>query len=410
MIDNHISERAFNPDDWQDGPPHHLFKELRGKCPVHWSGEMVDFPEEDGYWSITLAEDIRAISKDWQTYSSERGGVIGVDGIMPIELMRSMFIAMDPPRHDRIKNLFLTGFTPRRIAQHEDAIRKIVVDVLDGLGGREKYDLVHDIAQPVVSRVIGRFMGLPPEDDQLWARIVHNVLAADDEQVNPDGVASVMERDIPEVFRRCSELIAERRANPTDDLTSILVHAEVGGEKLEEHEIIMGFFLLMAAGNDSTKATYCSAMLALIENPEQKQKLLDKPELIPSAVEESLRMFPAFANFRRTATRDVEIRGQHIHEGDKVLLWYVSGNRDENVYQDPERFDVERNPEHQAFGPGGRHYCLGAALARLELRILLEESLVRYPEIELAGIPEWVQSGFVYQLRSMPVSLGPQPA
>ena len=184
-----------------------------------------------------------------------------------------------------------------------------------------------------------------------------------------------MERDVPEMFRRCNALIAERRENPTDDLTSVLVHAEIDGERLEEHEIVMGFVLLMAAGNDSTKATYCSGMRALMENPEEREKLLADPSLVPSAVEESLRMFPAFAHFRRTATRDAELNGGPIREGDKVVMWYVSSNRDESRFEDPDRFDVERNPEHQAFGAGGRHFCLGTALARLELQVLFEETL-----------------------------------
>ena len=235
-------------------------------------------------------------------------------------------------------------------------------------------------------------MGLPPEDDAIWADLMNKILGAGDPDINPEGTQTVMERDVPEIFRRCSELIAARRANPTDDLTSVLVHAEIDGETLEEHEIVMGFFLLMAAGNDSTKATYCSGMRALLEDPEQRQLLLDDPSLIASAVEESLRMFPAFAHFRRTAMADSEINGTPIREGDKVVMWYVSSGRDETRYEDPDRFDVTRNPEHQAFGAGGRHFCLGAALARLELRVLFEETLARYPKMEFAGTPEYVES------------------
>jgi cytochrome P450 len=216
-----------------------------------------------------------------------------------------------------------------------------------------------------------------------------------------------MQRDVPEMFERCRRLIEERRERPTDDLTSVLVHAEIDGEGLEEHEIVMGFFLLVAAGNDSTKATYCSAMRALMENPDQRQLLLDDPSLVPSAVEESLRMFPAFGHFRRTATCDTELAGQPISEGDKVLMWYLSSNRDDSRYEDPDRFDVTRNPEHQAFGAGGRHFCLGAALARLELRILLEETLARYPKMELAGKPAYAESAFIYQLKTLPVRLQP---
>ncbi|HEY4096366.1 MAG TPA: cytochrome P450, partial [Baekduia sp.] len=250
------------------------------------------------------------------------------------------------------------------------------------------------------------FMGIPPQDDAAWARLMNSALAGDDKDLNPEGIPGVLEKDIPEIFERCNRMIAERRENPTDDLTTVLVNAEVDGERLEQHEIVMGFFLLVAAGNDSTKATYSSGMRALMEDGEQMQKLLDDPSLIPSAVEEALRMFPAFAHFRRTATRDVELHGTQIKEGEKVVMWYVSSNRDETRYEDPDHFDVERNPEHQAFGAGGRHFCLGTALARLELQILVEETLARYPAMELAGKPEFAESPFINQLKTLPVRLG----
>jgi cytochrome P450 len=397
-----VTERAL----WQDGPPHALFKELRDKCPVHWTERITEYPDEAGYWSVTTADDVHAVSRDWQTYSSEIGGITGLThAIMPLELQQAMFIGMDPPKHDRLKALFQRGFTPRRIAEHEDEIRAITRGVLDRLDGRERCDLVTDVAQPVVSRVIGSFMGIPPEDDEVWARLMNATLGADDPDLNPEGVQAVMQQAVPEIFARCGALIAERRERPTDDLTSVLVHAEVDGERLEEHEIVMGFFLLVAAGNDSTKATYCSAMRALLEQPDQRKLLLDDPALVPSTVEEALRMFPAFAHFRRTATRDTELHGTAIREGDKVLMWYVSSNRDESRYEDPDRFDVTRNPEHQAFGAGGRHFCLGTALARLELRILLEETLARYPAMELDGEPQFAVSPFINQLKTLPVRL-----
>jgi cholest-4-en-3-one 26-monooxygenase len=399
-----VTEREL----WPDGPPYELFKRMRAECPVHWTARITEYPEEAGYWSVTRADDVHEVSLDWATYSSELGGVTALtNAVMPLELIRAMFIGMDPPKHDRLKALFQRGFTPKRIAEHEDAIRAITVGVMDGLAGRETCDLVSDVAQPVVSRVIGSFMGIPPEDDEIWARLMNTTLGAGDPDLNPAGTEAVMERDVPEIFERCRRLIAERRDRPTDDLTSVLVHAEVDGQKLEEHEIVMGFFLLVAAGNDSTKATYCSGMRALMEHPDQRQILLDDPSLIPSAVEESLRMFPAFAHFRRTATRDTELGGQQIREGDKVVMWYLSSNRDESRYEDPDRFDVTRNPEHQAFGAGGRHFCLGAALARLELRILFEETLARFPTMESAGKPLYAESPFINQLKTLPVRLRP---
>ncbi len=392
---------------WTDGPPYELFREMRGGCPVHWTESIKEFPEEAGFWSVTTAEDVHTVSRDFQTYSSELGGVTVFAEIFPLELARAMFIGMDPPKHDRIKALFQRGFTPKRIADHEERIREIVVNVLDRLEGREECDLVTDVAQPVVSRVISSFMGLSEDEDAVWARIVNSALAPDDPDLAPEGIDGVLQKDIPEMFERCRKLIADRRENPTDDLTSVLVHADVNGEKLDETEIVMGFFLLMAAGNDSTKATYCSGMRALMENPDQKQLLLDDPSLIPSAVEEALRMFPAFAHFRRTATCDTELNGKKINEGEKVVMWYVSSNRDETRFEDPDRFDVTRNSEHQAFGAGGRHFCLGTALARLELRILLEETLKRYPQIRLEGEPVAAQAMFVNQLKTLPVRLVP---
>jgi cholest-4-en-3-one 26-monooxygenase len=383
------------------------FEELRGGCPVHWTSRVTEFPDTAGFWSVTTADDVYEVSRDWQTYSSELGGVTAISEVFPIELSRAMFIGMDPPKHDRIKALFQAGFTPKRIAAHEGAIREIVTGVLDRLEGRETCDLVTDVAQPAVSRVIGSFMGIPEEDDEAWATLMNSTLGAGDPDLSPGGVEEALEKAIPEIFARCNTMIAARRDNPTDDLTSVLVHAEVEDQMLEEHEIVMGFFLLVAAGNDSTRSTYASGMRALMEDREQLQMVLDDPSLIPGVVEESLRMFPAFAHFRRTATCDTELNGKQIKKGDKVVMWYSSSNRDETRYEDPDRFDVHRNPEHQAFGAGGRHFCLGTALARLELKILFEETLARYPDIAIDGRPRFVESAFLNQLKTLPVRLRP---
>jgi cytochrome P450 len=395
-------------EHWERGVPNELFARMRRECPVHWTESITEVPGEPGYWSVTTAADVRAVSRDWQTYSSERAGITAANIGLPIELTRAMFIGMDPPKHDRIKALFQAGFTPKRIAAHEDAIRAITTGVLDRLDPTQICDLVNDVAQPVVSRVIGSFMGISAEDDEAWARLMNMMLGLGDPDLNPhESIEAGVQAGVAEIFERCGQLIAQRREHPTDDLTSVLVHAEVDGQRLEEHEIVMGFFLLVAAGNDSTKATYCSGMRALMAHPDQRQLLLDDPALIPGAVEESLRMFPAFAHFRRTATRDTELNGRQIKEGDKVVLWYVSSNRDESCHEDPDRFDIRRTTEHQAFGAGGRHFCLGAALARLELRVLFEETLARFPAMEPAGTPTIVESVFLNQLKSLPVRLTP---
>src|SRR5258707_8498921 len=250
---------------WKDGPPHAVFKEMRGQCPVHWTQQIPEFPTEDGFWSVTTADDVHAVSRDFRTYSSELGGITAA-GVFPLELTRAMFIGMDPPKHDRVKALFQVGFTPKRIAEHEERIREITREVLARLEGppaRETCDLVNDVAQPVVARVIGSFMGITPEEDAIWAELMNATLGGGDEDLNPDGLDAIMGKLVPEIFERCGKLISERREHPTGDLTSLLVHSVGEGQKLEEQQSVMGFFLLMAAGNDSTKATYCSGMRAI---------------------------------------------------------------------------------------------------------------------------------------------------
>ncbi len=391
---------------WLEGPPHETFKRLRDECPVHWSSGISQSPQDAGFWSVTKAEDVHAVSRDWETYSSA-SNIILTDHMVPVDLVQGMFIGMDPPKHDRIKALFQRAFTPKAIAQHEPAIREITDRVMSVLGGRETCDLVTEVAQPVVARVIGSFMGLDPEDDKPWAESINTLLGFGDPDLNPKGLEQLVAEHIPPMYEKCMRLVADRRANPTDDMLSVLVFAEIDGDMLTDDEIFAGFILLMAAGNDSTKATYTSTMLALMENPDQR-RALDDPTLVPSAVEEALRMFPAFAHFRRTATKDTVLAGQLIKKGDKIALWYPSSNRDEDRYEDPDRFDVRRNPEHQAFGAGGRHFCLGTALARLELKILVEETIKRFPTMTLAGDPSFVISQFSSQLKTLPVRLRPE--
>jgi cytochrome P450 len=396
---------VIDREHWADGPPHELFARLRGECPVHWTARVPEYPDEAGYWSITRPDDIHTVSRDWRTFSSATGITAVSDLFM--ELMQAMFIGMDPPKHDRLKMLFQAGFTPKRIAAHEDEIRAIAVGVLDGLQGRDSCDLVADVAQPIVSRVIGSFMGIPESDDAIWAKLMNVSLSAGDSDLAPEGIESILANEIPEIFRRCSEMIAARRENPTDDLTSVLVNAEIDGQKLEEHEIVMGFFLLVAAGNDSTKATYCSGMRALMDDPDERAILLEDPSLIPSAVEESLRMFPAFAHFRRTATCDTEVAGQQIREGDKVVMYFGAANRDPAAFDRPETLDLSRpdNP-HIAFGTGP-HGCLGQHIARIEIDAMLVEVLTRMTGFELAAPTEWLPSNFISGPKAMPLRFTP---
>jgi cytochrome P450 len=394
---------------WDDGPPHDLFTRLRDEAPAHWSA-LADYPGEGGFWSLTRAEDVRNVSLDWATFSSYVGGIMVLDDFgIPLEAQQQQMISMDPPRHDRLKALFQKGFTPRRIAEHEERIRDIVNRTWDRVADRGECDLVNEVAGPVVSRVIGSFIGSPEEDDERHMHETNTVLGFGDDDLRPteEAVVEIMTNAWNETMAR----IAERRENPgMNDLTDVLVHSEVDGERLSDAEIFMGLGLLGAAGNDSTRSVFTSGMLGLFESPDQLQLLRDDPDLIPGAVEELLRMYPAFAHFRRTATRDVELHGKTIAAGDKVLLWYVSSNRDERVYEDAQRLDVTRDPDHQAFGAGGRHFCLGAALARLEIKVLLQETLRRFPDIELAGEPAKARSLFLNQLKTLPVRFTPETA
>ena len=396
-------------DLWEHGPPHELFTRLRREAPVHWS-PLDEYPEEAGFWSLTRAADLRTVSLDWQTFSSHVGGIMVLDDFgIPLEGQQQQMISMDPPRHDRIKALFQRGFTPKRIAEHEERIRGIVNRVLDRVSGRGECELVNDVAGPVVARVIGSFIGTPEEDDERHIEETNMVLGFGDADLRPteEAVVEMMSRNWDETM----EMVAERRENPgMDDLMDVLVHSEVDGERLSDAEIFMGLGLLGAAGNDSTRSVFTSGMLGLFENPDQLALLRSDPSLIEGAVEELLRCYPAFAHFRRTATRDVELHGRTIRAGDKVLLWYVASNRDEDVYPDPQRLDVTRRPDHQAFGAGGRHFCLGAALARLEIKVLLEETLRRFPDIELAGEPAHARSLFLNQLKTLPVRFTPERA
>ena len=207
--------RVGDLENFQDGPPLELFRRMRAECPVHWTDRIVEYPDEDGFWSVTRADDVFEVSHDWRTFSSEAGGFTAMkEAGLSLELQQAMFIGMDPPKHDRIKALFQRGFTPKRIAEHEDAIRTITTDVLDRLEGRETCDLVSDVAQPVVARVIGSFMGLPPEDDEAWANLMNAIVGAGDPDATPEGAQMVMERYVPQVFERCGRLVAERRADP----------------------------------------------------------------------------------------------------------------------------------------------------------------------------------------------------
>jgi cytochrome P450 len=389
---------------WDDGPPYELVGRLQQEQPVHWSPQASE-PQEGGFWSMLRYDHVYTATRDFETFSSERRGIFAVDDIgVPLDIQRLQMISMDPPRHSRLKKIVGKAFTPNRVAEHEDHIRTIVRSVLGRVEDRDSFDLVADLARPIPARVIGDLLGTPAEDDE---RLVHwtNVFTAfEDPEVRKQWTNT--EEVLQEIVEYCNEQIEVRRANPTQDLVSALMDAEVDGEKLNDFEIAVFFILLMAAGNDSTRATYSGIMKSLLEQPELLERVSADPSLVPAVVEEGLRCYPAFAFMARAATRDVEFEGAEIKEGDRVLLWYLFSNRDVTVFEDPHTFDIDRanRDEHQAFGARGRHFCLGAALARLELKVWIEETLERMPDLRLAGEPNRVRALFLNQYNSIPVA------
>src|SRR3954468_1259310 len=395
-----------DPRLWDDGVPYDLFAAMQREQPVHYSPQANE-PGEGGFWSIVRFEDVAKVTRDFTTFSSERRGILIVDDIgVPLDIQRLQMISMDPPRHDRLKKIVGPGFTPKAVAHHEEAVRAIVGEALDRVADRERFNLVDEVARPIPARVIGSLLGTPPSDD---AKLVHwtNVFTAfEDPEVRKqwDDTAAVF----TEIVEYCNAQIQRRREHPTDDLITKIMNAEVDGDRLDDAEIAVFFILLMAAGNDSTRATYSGIMKSLLEHPELMREAQADPSLIPSVVEEGLRMYPAFAFMGRAATCDVELHGQTIKEGDRVLLWYLASNRDPAKFDDPHTFDPHRHnrEEHQAFGAGGRHFCLGTALARLELRVWIEETLRRMPDLQLDGEPTRVRALFLNQWSSVPVRRG----
>jgi cytochrome P450 len=392
-----------DPAVWDAGPPYELFARMQREPGIHFSPQRVA-PDEGGFWSIVRHEDVRTVTRDHKTFSSERRGIFNVDDIgVPLDVQRLQMISMDPPRHDRLKGLVQKAFTPAMVAEHEGHISQIISGVLDSVADRETFDLVADVARPIPARVIGSLLGTPPEDDPTLVHWTNVFTAFEDPKIREQWTDT--QAIFTEIIEYVNAQIAPRRDSPRDDLLTKLMNAEVEGEKLNEAEIALFFVLLMAAGNDSTRATYSATMLALMQDPEQLALLRKRPELIETAVEEGLRYAPAFAFMARAATADYELQGQTIKENDRLLLWYLASNRDESVFPNPHKFDITREglDNHQAFGGRGRHFCLGANLARLELKLWIKQTIERFPDLALDGEPTRVRALFLNQYNSIPV-------
>jgi cytochrome P450 len=403
-------------DRWAAGAPHEWFALLRDEEPVFWQDER----DGRGFWSLTRYDDILAASKDYATFSSEAGGTSLMD-LTPEQVQSRMsMLDSDPPKHKRLRNIVSKAFTVRVVNAYEDRIRAMFREVLDVAFAEPEFDFVDAVAIELPMRILCELMGVPLEDRRHLVDLGNRMLGNTDPDHAGEFVAG--EADLssyahlpfsspaaPEMFAYANAIAAERRREPRDDLTTRLIEADIDGDRLSEHEFDLFFLLLVTAGNETTRHAMSNGLLALLEHPAERDRLLADPALIPSAVEEILRWAPSLLHFRRTATSDVELRGRTIQSGDKVALWYVSGNRDEDQFPAADRFDIARQPNrHLAFGLGGPHFCLGAHLARLELRIWLEEMLPTLGRIELTGEPKRLRSNFFNGVKSVPVQVHPR--
>jgi cholest-4-en-3-one 26-monooxygenase len=393
-----------NPDNFVAGVPHDAFRRLRAEAPVYRHPE----PNGPGFWVVSRYRDVMAVSLDAKTFSSWRGGTLIRDweNAEDMQMNRNIMLNMDAPQHTKYRRLVNLGFTPRMVNRLEPHLRDVANRIIDRVAERGECDFVTDIAAELPLQAIVELMGVPLEDRHLVFDWSNRMIGMDDPEYS--GTLERGRLAAMEMFMYANRLAEERKARPRDDLVSVLMTAEVDGEKLTEPEFDAFFMLLAVAGNETTRNLTSGGMLALIEHPAQRERLLADPSLIPSAVEEMVRWVSPVMYFRRTATRDTELGGQPIREGDKVTIWYVSANRDEDVFPRADHFDVGRQPnDHLGFGIG-QHFCLGANLARLEIRIIFEELFRRLPDIELAGPVRRLRSNFINGIKSMPVRFTPE--
>ena len=391
-------------DTWGEGVPHDQFDILRREAPVFWHKETDGGP---GFWAITKHADVKAASHDWRTFSSELGATFipTADEEMLAQLQLTI-LNMDPPKHERYRRLVSRGFTPRMIRILVEDIERRAARVIDDVSERGEVEFVEEIAAQVPVQMICEMIGLEKHQWQRMFELSNQLVGGrnDPEYQSAEGPdAAAME-----VYMLCDAVAADRRANPRDDIMTALVNAEVDEERLTDAELNLFFITLIVAGNETTRNLINHSMLALLDHPDQARRLREDPDLWDTAVEEMLRWGSSIHNFRRTATHDTELQGVAIKEGDKVVLYYASANRDEDVFNDPHSFDITRRPnDHLTFGGGGVHFCLGASLARAEIKATMRQIVNRLPDMELTGKPVRLKSDFVNGIKKMPVRFTP---
>ena len=398
-------------DRFVTGEHHRMFEVLRAQQPVHWSDE----PDGNGFWSITKHADLQTVNRDTTTFSSEIGGTQRVDmgEAVDFDTRGIMLVDTDPPKHTRYRRLVNKGFTPRMINLLEQHLRYRAELIVDDVIEQGHCEFVTDLAAELPLQAIAEIMGVPQEDRRLMFEWSNTMIGAQDpEYQNPDD-PDAPQRAAAEVFAYSNALGAARREDPRDDIVTTLINAEIEGEQLSELEFDMFMLLLVVAGNETTRNATSAGMAALLDNPDQFAKLLSRADdtaYVSTAIDEVLRWATPVLHFRRTASVDTVVRGQEIKANDKLLIWHISANRDEEVFTDPFTFDIERTPnEHVAFGGGGAHFCLGANLAKLELEIIFAEIFSRMPDMQAAGPAEPLRSNFIGGVKHLPVTFSPGP-
>jgi cytochrome P450 len=385
------------------------FATLREERPLsfHEELEVPILPRGPGYWAVVRHRDVLEVSRNPELYCSGRGSNIA-DMPQPFNEFFGSMINMDDPRHGRLRRIVSRGFTPRSLRRFEEDVQRAAREIVDGVIEKGRCDFVTEIAAALPLRIICDMMGIPKSHHQFVFDRTNVILGAGDPEYTPDPDPAKI---IPALLQAGAELATlvqdlgrHRMQHPTDDLTSALVNAEIDGERLEGSELGSFFVLLAVAGNETTRNAISHGMKALCDHPAQRALWrADFEGVAPGAVEEIVRWATPVIHFRRTATRDTELGGQRIREGEKVVMWYCSANRDEEVFDDPFRFDVRRSPnEHVGFGGPGPHHCLGAHLARREITVLFRELFARLPDLEVTGEPERLASFFIHGIKHMP--------
>jgi len=394
-------------DRFTQGVPHEWFTYLRANAPVYKHPE----PDGPGFWVITKYDDVVTVGRDGATYSSDqkRGGVVGLEEMPEMQDFGEggrLMLTMDAPEHTRYRKLVNRGFTPRQMRMLEPHIRDLTAKILDEVIEQGGCDYVVDVAAELPLQVIAEMLGVPLEDRHKLFEWSNRMVGSEDPeyQVSEELVQTAQ----IEMFMYANELAAQRRNEPRDDIITALLNAEVEGDRLSEMDFNLFFLLISVAGNETTRNSISHGIKAFCDFPDQYQLLVDDPTRAPSATEEIVRWASPVMYFRRNVTRDTELRGQEIKAGDKVSIWYISANRDEDVFDRPFEFDILRDPnEHVGFGGGGPHHCLGANLARMEINVLLEEMAKRVPKIERTGDAEPLRSNFIAGIKHMPVQYPP---